>query len=240
MASAFPNTIKTFTTKVNGVDDVDATHINSVQEEITAMETELIAGHREGWIPASGTWTYASATTFTVAGNLTAYFGVGTKIRLTQGGGYKYFYVVSSSYSAPNTTVTVVADGANTLASAGIANNYFSYADCPVGFPAWFNWTPSWTGLTAVGAVTTAGIFNIVGRMVKFKATVTAATSTAATAVTTYIGNPPISPIGYDVVLATDTNVSTIGTSLSAPNRLYVPTWSARAGFVILSGTYQI
>lgn len=39
--ASFPNEIKTFTTKVNNVDTVFASHINDLQDEIVAIETKL-------------------------------------------------------------------------------------------------------------------------------------------------------------------------------------------------------
>lgn len=41
MAASYPASIKTFTTKTNKVDLVDAAHMNDVQSEVTAIETEL-------------------------------------------------------------------------------------------------------------------------------------------------------------------------------------------------------
>ncbi len=41
MAADYPNAIKTFTVKQDGVDDVMADHVNALQYEITAIETEL-------------------------------------------------------------------------------------------------------------------------------------------------------------------------------------------------------
>lgn len=41
MAASYPGSIKTFTTKTNKVDLVDADHINDLQLEVTAIETEL-------------------------------------------------------------------------------------------------------------------------------------------------------------------------------------------------------
>ena len=41
MAADYPGSIKSFTTKTDGVDDVEAAHINDMQLEITAIETEL-------------------------------------------------------------------------------------------------------------------------------------------------------------------------------------------------------
>ena len=40
----------------------------------------------DGWVPADETWTYVSATTFTVAANVTEKYPTGTKIRYKQGG----------------------------------------------------------------------------------------------------------------------------------------------------------
>ncbi len=57
----------------------------------------------DGWMPDASTWTYASASTFTVSGNQTARFQKGTKLKFTQTT-VKYAVVASSSYSSPNTS----------------------------------------------------------------------------------------------------------------------------------------
>ena len=55
--------------------------------------------------------TYVDADTFTVSGDYTADFVINRKIRANCGvDGYKYTVVLSSSYSAPNTTVNLTAD----------------------------------------------------------------------------------------------------------------------------------
>lgn len=41
MAASYPTSIKSFTTKVDDVDDVLAEHVNSLQEEVVAIETAL-------------------------------------------------------------------------------------------------------------------------------------------------------------------------------------------------------
>lgn len=41
MPANFPATVKTFTTKSNNVDTIDAEHINDIQDEVTAIETLL-------------------------------------------------------------------------------------------------------------------------------------------------------------------------------------------------------
>lgn len=90
-----------------------------------------------GWQAVSDSWTYASATTFSVSGDQTAKFTRGTKIKLTNST-TKYFYVVSSSYSSPNTTVTV--SGESDLVNSAITNPFFSNADCPEGFKRGQDW----------------------------------------------------------------------------------------------------
>src|SRR3970040_2672081 len=46
MAASYPSSIKTYTTLGDAVDFPQASHINSPQEEITAIETELGANPR--------------------------------------------------------------------------------------------------------------------------------------------------------------------------------------------------
>jgi len=41
MAATFPSGVKSFTTKTDGVDKIYAAHINDIQDEVTAIETEL-------------------------------------------------------------------------------------------------------------------------------------------------------------------------------------------------------
>ncbi len=106
---------------------VPATELDEIQTLITT-----------GWTPSGETWTYASATTFTIAGtDLTSKYTTGTKIKLTNDSTTKYFYVVTSSFST-NTTVTVT--GEVDLASGAITNPFYSYADCPQGFKRGQDW----------------------------------------------------------------------------------------------------
>lgn len=99
----------------------------------------------DGWVNPNETWTYASAATFTVPGNLTAKYTAGVKIKLYNGS-QKYFYVVSSSYGAPNTTVTVAGGSSYSLSNVAISANYYSRASNPLGFPHWFNYTATLSG----------------------------------------------------------------------------------------------
>ncbi len=94
----------------------------------------------DGWISAGETWTYASATTFTISGDLTGKYQKGDKIKLTQTTA-KYFYIVGVAYADPNTTVTVTAGDDYSLANAAITSPYYSKEENPQGFPGVFLYT---------------------------------------------------------------------------------------------------
>lgn len=104
----------------------------------------------DGWQPRSETLTYASATSFTIAGvDLTAIYRKGTKLRVSQStGGTKYFVVASSSFST-NTTVNLIPTTDYSLANEAISSPNVSYAENPAGWPGWFAYTPTFTGFSA-------------------------------------------------------------------------------------------
>lgn len=62
------------------------------------------------WIVYQGAPTFVSTTSFTVAGDQTSIFQVGRRVKTTNTGGTVYSTITGSSYSAPNTTVTVAND----------------------------------------------------------------------------------------------------------------------------------
>ncbi len=109
----------------------------------------------DGWIAETATWTYVSASTFTVPGDLTAKYQKGTKLKFTQTT-VKYAVVASSSYAAGNTTVTIVVSTDYVVANAAISATYFSYSGSPQGFPDWFNFTTTPGGFSGTPTVTAA------------------------------------------------------------------------------------
>lgn len=62
------------------------------------------------WTASELTPTYVSASSFTLVGDQTTEFHVGRRIRITDSGGTDYGIITASSYSDPNTTVTVSLD----------------------------------------------------------------------------------------------------------------------------------
>lgn len=146
-----------------------------------------------GWLPGVATWTYATATSFTVAGNWTGVLFPGVKLRVKQGGAYKYFYVVSSSYAAPTTTVTVTGGSDYSLTNATITDNYYSYATSVPGFPHWFSHSPTWGGFSV--NPTAICRFSVWGRAVDLLVSTTGAGTSNATTLTL---TAPITPAGIN------------------------------------------
>lgn len=158
--------------------DVSDTTMGADGTNKKVTRATLLRDNLYGWMPAESTWTYASATTFTIAGvDRTSEYRKGGKIRWKQGGTYKYAYILSSAFST-DTTVTITGGSDYTIANSAITDNYVSYEVSPLGFPNWFNWTPTWTNVT-LGAATNLGRFKMTGNAVfgVVKLTLTATTS---------------------------------------------------------------
>lgn len=90
-------------------------------------------------------------------------------------------------------------------------------------------WNPTFVSLTSVGSPTITGRYYRIGRrLCYFHVIVNPATSTTATATTTYIDNFPLT-MAYDglcfaVSGGSGTNA---GHAIASTNRIYVPSWSA-------------
>lgn len=118
----------------------------------------------DGWTADTDTWVYVSATSFKIEGkDVASRFPVGCKIKITQTTD-KYFNVVSAAFST-DTLVTVTAGSDYTIANAAITSPKYSYASCPVGFPQWFNYTPTLNGFSSAPSINVSRIM-IVGRRV--------------------------------------------------------------------------
>jgi len=141
---------------------IAANYWKQMKKEVIATQTFILGN--AGWLPANETWTYASATTFTITGDKTDKYSVGMKLKLTQTT-VKYFYVVGVSYSDPNTTVTIAQNTDYTFANAAATDPYYSGEQNPVGFPHWFNYAPTYGGFSTPPS-STISRFRIEGRTV--------------------------------------------------------------------------
>jgi hypothetical protein len=102
----------------------------------------------DGWTAAPNNWTRVSNTQFTIssATNLTRRYGVGTKLRWAESGTVKHGVVASSVFSTGTTTVNIAAVNESVMAaSPDLNSNWYSYVT-PPDFPAFFSFTPAYTG----------------------------------------------------------------------------------------------
>ena len=108
-----------------------ARQLARLERRLRALETGLPRVNTSGWHSAiEETWTYASATTFTVAEDVTDRYQAGDAVRWKQGGAFLHGRIVGVTYSSPNSTVTISGDA---LAAATITDNYYSKAYSPQG-----------------------------------------------------------------------------------------------------------
>ncbi len=82
------------------------------------------------WIASASAWLYASASTFTVTGDLTDVLTTNTRLKYKQSDVWYYPMVSSSSHSGGTTTVAIT--GA-TLVDSPIVEPQYSYSYCPPG-----------------------------------------------------------------------------------------------------------
>ena len=130
--------IKTFSS-IPVLPSTDPTTANEAVRKGYADATYVPLSYKDGWIPVSDTWTYASATTITVPSGAASIYKVGMGIRLTQSSTVKYFYIVGVA----DTVLTITGGSDYTLANATISA--VSYTNTPataIGFPNAFNYTP--------------------------------------------------------------------------------------------------
>lgn len=122
----------------------------------TAGATEVQISGADGWTADANAWTYASASTFTIAGDQTSVYKKGARVRWTQTTVRYGIVSIDSTYSSPNTTVTIIVNTDFVISNAAISANYYSYMDNPLGFPTWFNYDPAplgWSTLPVTGVV---------------------------------------------------------------------------------------
>ena len=116
-------------------------------------------GTQDGWILAGETWTYASSTTITVPSGAASRFQVGDKVKCTNNSTTKYFYI----RAVASTTLTVTGGSDYTVHDSAITSIYVSRAESPLGFPRYFNFTPTITasGGTAPSFSSTTAYFTM-------------------------------------------------------------------------------
>lgn len=128
-----------------------------IDNKISPIESSI----NNGWISINDTLTYASATTITVPSGATNKYAKGDRLKITQDGGIKYFYIIGVA----DTLLTITAGSSYTLTSTAITLPYYSKDTSPSGFPSVFGFVSAYTGFSANPNINF--VFNIIGTMVK-------------------------------------------------------------------------
>jgi len=179
------------------------------------------------WNADSNTWTRTGNYTFTVSGDVSAILAKGTFLRWKDGGAYKYGVVLSSVFSSPNTTITMITNNDYLMAAATITDNYFSYGN-PPDFPSRFAYTPTWASNVtqpSIGNGTLEGWFSVVGKMLTVSIHLIAGTTTNFGVGT------------YDWELPCTTSAQAVG---SAQAVHFGGTWHAGCTFRFTDGTVAV
>ena len=102
-----------------------------------------------GWLPLPA-MTREGDNSFSCAADLAGILQAGTCIRYKQGGGYKYQAVVAvGAYSGGKTAVTTTGGADYTFAAgSALTDGYYALRTAPPGWPAWFSWSPVYTGFS--------------------------------------------------------------------------------------------
>lgn len=122
------------------------------------ITTPTLQGTVTGWVLANETWTYASALSVTVPTGAANKYNIGDKVKLTQTT-VRYFYIATVA----DTVLTFVPNDDYTVDNAAITLNYYSKSENAVGFPDWFEYTPTWTGFNSDPSQPL--VYSIKGRM---------------------------------------------------------------------------
>ena len=175
-------------------------HVANVSNPHSVTAAQAAAIPENGWVERSETWSRTGNHTFTVSGDQTLIFRKGTKVRYKDSGSgsnYEYGVVISSSYSASNTTVTLATNDDYAIASGSITSPAISHVENPEGFPHWFNYASTIT-FSASGSMTytsvsvTAAKFRVIGNTVHV--IVNANGTTGGTASNQLRSSAPITP----------------------------------------------
>lgn len=111
----------------------------SQQVYITSLAEDIV--QKDGWIPIKGTFAYASASTITISAGGATRFAVSDRLKwiTATGSTQRYGTVVAVA----DTLLTVAVNTDHVLANETWTQPYYSHEATPVGYPQWFNYTPT-------------------------------------------------------------------------------------------------
>jgi hypothetical protein len=103
------------------------------------------------------------------------------------------------------------------------------------------SWTPTFTGLTEVGAATKTGVYyRLSQKVVFFRITITPETSTTAVLGTTYCDNFPLVIANSGVCASISSFTANVSGVSASEGRIYTSAWSAITSPITLVGLMEV
>lgn len=121
-------------------------------EDNVSGVNDTVSTSIDQWVASGLTPTYIGATSFSLVGDQTTAFHVGRRLKTTNSGGTVYARITASSYSAPNTTVTVVNDSGSLDAGLSAVS---------LGVATWANPSIPFDGAAFIVAKTASGAADV-------------------------------------------------------------------------------
>ena len=122
-------------------------------------------------------------------------------------------------------------------------NDSFSWHDLQ-GTESWHDFTPVTSGITAVGATSYSGRWRDLGRGIQFQLQLSAATSIATVAGTSYVALPitPAKGLAGMAVMTNNTALTAVGVCHVnvATGRVYLPAQAASGNVFTVAGWYEV
>ena len=234
--------------------DTDGTLAANSDTRIPSQKAvKTYIGTQDGWTASADTWTYASASTFTISGvDRTGIYTKGTRLKFTQTTA-KYAVVVSSAFST-NTTVTIAINSDYTIANAAITSPYYSYAACPANYPTSFTFATTWGGFSSNPTGGSGMRYSILGNLLTFSifcssdgtsnATSTTFTIPVAAKYQHYVGGIAFTKDNGSNITPTYGHIETAAgnATVSAYKTLYQGAWtnSGAKNFWLMNTTIEI
>ncbi len=130
----------------------------SVRYTVESLQNVL----SDPWRRFESTAFYFSPTKIRISNDYTKYFITGTKLKVVQNSATKYFYVLSSQYTAGNTYINIFGGTSYVLENAAITSLNLSYSAAEFSY---LNYTPTWsaTGAISLGNGVLVGRVSITG-----------------------------------------------------------------------------
>lgn len=210
-----------------------------VNANITDRREQLTYDLNDGYIKAPGTWTFSAGPTLTIPTDGTKRYRKGDKVKLKQGGAFKYF----SAIGVASTAIVLTGGTDYTLTNSTITDVYYTH-NSAVDFPSVFNHAPSLSGFSVAPSAIISE-FTVTPEFIKFYLSTNSGTSNA-TITSAVLPVPVVTKTNYiqrPLVRVQNGGTLTAGTAVFGSGDttvLFAPSISGATGDWVSSGNKAV